>query len=49
MVDLDKLDKTTENKILDLYKQYQDEDLNIKPNNQILIEIDKIFKEYYTK
>jgi adenine-specific DNA-methyltransferase len=48
MVDLDKLDKTTENKILDLYKQYQEEDLNIKPNNEILKTINDIFVNFYT-
>ena len=48
MVDLDKLDKVTENKILDLYKQYQDEDLNIKPNNELLKSINDIFNNVYS-
>ena len=47
MLDLDKLDKITENKILDLYKQYQDEDLNIKPNNELLKLINDLFVDFY--
>ncbi len=48
MLDLDKLDKTSENKILDLYKQYQEEDLNINPNSEILKMINDIFVNFYT-
>lgn len=47
MLDIDKLDKTTENKILDLYKQYQDEDLRVGVNSEILKEINEIFTNYY--
>ena len=48
MVDLDKLDKLTEKKILDLYKQYQDENLNFKPNNELLKSINDLFNNVYS-
>lgn len=48
MLDLDKLDNTTEIKILELFKQYQNENLKFETNNEIIKLINDLFVNFYT-
>lgn len=47
MLDLTLLDKKAENEILDLYSKYRDSAINNLPDEDILIEINEIFKGKY--
>jgi len=47
MLDLTLLDKKTDNKIIELYKNYRDTAINKYPDDSFLIEINNIFKSQY--
>ena len=47
ILDLTKLDKITENEILNLYKKYRETVLNQSSNDRLLISINEIFKKKY--
>ena len=48
MLDLDKLPKGVENKILKLYYEYRKSVLNHKQNNKLIEEINRIFIDFYS-
>ena len=47
MVDIDKIEKKDEEKILKLYNEYRKSDLNKTPNQELLDRINSIFKEIF--
>lgn len=47
MLDLSLLDKKTENKILELYKNYRESAINKLPDDSFLLEINDIYKNKY--
>ncbi|MCX5632393.1 MAG: N-6 DNA methylase [Phycisphaerae bacterium] len=48
MLDLNRIDNTSVDKIYELFKQYRQTDLDKKPDKAILTEINKIFVEYFS-